>query len=78
MIFSRLQGLLAELFDTEPNEISMDTDLIEDLGADSLDIIEFLMILEEEFDFENLDEMDLAPYHTVGDVVEFIERSGHR
>lgn len=77
MIFSRLQELLAELFDTEPDEIAMDTDFIEDLDADSLDIVEFLMILEEEFDFENLDEMDLTPYHTVGDVVEFIERSGH-
>ena len=77
MIFSRLQELLAELFDTEPDEIAMDTDFIEDLDADSLDIVEFLMILEEEFEFENLDEMDLTPYHTVGDVVEFIERSGH-
>lgn len=77
MILTRLQELLSELFDVEPEEITSDTDFIEDLGADSLDIVEFLMILEEEFDFEKLDELDLTPYHTVGDVINFIERSGH-
>ena len=51
-------------------------DFLEDLDADSLDIMEFIMILEEEFDFEDLDQMDLSPYRTVGDVVEFLERSG--
>lgn len=75
MILHRLQELLAELFDLEPEEITEDTDFLEDLNADSLDIVEFLMILEEEFDFENLDEMDLTPYRTVGDVLQFIERS---
>ena len=74
MIFSRLQELLSELFDTEPEQIGMETDLMEDLGADSLDILEFLIMLEEEFDFEHLEEMDLTPYHTVGDVVNYIEK----
>ena len=76
MIFSQLQEILAELFDTTPNAITMNTDFLEDLDADSLDIMEFIMILEEEFDFEDLDQMDLSPYRTVGDVVEFLERSG--
>ena len=76
MIFSQLQEILAELFDTTPDAIAMNTDFLEDLDADSLDIMEFIMILEEEFDFEALDQMDLSPYRTVGDVVEFLERSG--
>ena len=76
MIFSQLQEILAELFDTMPDAIAMNTDFLEDLDADSLDIMEFIMILEEEFDFEDLDQMDLSPYRTVGDVVEFLERSG--
>ncbi len=76
MIFSQLQEILAELFDTTSDAIAMNTDFLEDLDADSLDIMEFIMILEEEFDFEDLDQMDLSPYRTVGDVVEFLERSG--
>ena len=77
MILAHLKPLLAELFDVDEDEITRETDFIEDLGADSLDIVEFLMILEEEFDLENLEELDLSPYHTVGDAIDFIERSGH-
>ena len=44
MIFSQLQEILAELFDTTPDAIAMNTDFLEDLDADSLDIMEFIMI----------------------------------
>ncbi len=76
MILERLKPLLSELFDVSEDEIVRECDFIEDLGADSLDIVELLMIVEEEFDFENLDKIDLTPYHTVGDLVDFIERGG--
>lgn len=76
MIFDRLRVLLAELFDEELQNITMETDFEEDLYADSLDIVELLMIIEEEFGFKDLEEMDLSQYHTVGDVVKFIERGG--
>jgi len=78
MILERLKPLLSELFDVSEDEIVRECDFIEDLGADSLDIVELLMIIEEEFDFENLDKIDLTPYHTVGDLVDFIERGGKR
>lgn len=76
MILERLKPLLSELFDVSEDEIVRECDFVEDLGADSLDIVELLMIVEEEFDFENLDKIDLTPYHTVGDLVDFIERGG--
>lgn len=75
MILARLKPILAELFDVEEDEITRDTDFEEDLYADSLDILEFLMIVEEEFDLKNLTKVDLTPYSTVGDTVDFIERS---
>lgn len=76
MILAHLKPLLAELFDVSEDEIVRECDFVEDLGADSLDIVELLMIVEEEFDFKNLDKIDLTPYHTVGDLVDFIERGG--
>ena len=75
MILTRLKPILAELFDVTEDEITRETDFEEDLYADSLDILEFLMIVEEEFDLKNLTKVDLTPYHTVGDAVDFIERS---
>ena len=74
MILTKLKPILAELFDVDENEITRDTDFEEDLFADSLDVLEFLMIVEEEFDLKNLTKVDLTPYHTVGDAVDFIER----
>ncbi len=76
MILAHLKPLLAELFGVSEDEIVRECDFVEDLGADSLDIVELLMIVEEEFDFKNLDKIDLTPYHTVGDLVDFIERGG--
>ncbi len=78
MILAHLKPILAELFDVSEDEIVRECDFVEDLGADSLDIVELLMIIEEEFDFKNLDKIDLTPYHTVGDLVDFIERGGNR
>ena len=75
MILTKLKPVLAELFDVDEEEITRETDFEEDLFADSLDVLEFLMIVEEEFDLKNLTKVDLTPYHTVGDAVDFIERS---
>ncbi|MBE6929161.1 MAG: acyl carrier protein [Clostridia bacterium] len=73
MIFDILVQLLSEQFDVEPNTITMNTDLEEELGADSLDAVELALALEEEFDLENLLEEDMLRFHTVGDIVEFIQ-----
>ena len=71
MIYKRLVNLLAEQFGLEPEEISEDTDL-EELGADSVDLVELSMNLEEEFGIEEMGEEDIASIHTVGDQVKYL------
>ena len=73
IVFKRIQELLAELFDIEPEEVTPKTDLIEDLGADSLDIVEFTMMLEEEFDIKIPKKAELSQYSTVGKIVAYLE-----
>lgn len=72
MIFETIQKLLAEQFSVEEDFITLDTSFQDDLNADSLDAIEFMMALEEEFDLENLADEDAASFKTVRDVVDFI------
>lgn len=64
--------MIGEFLDIEVSEISLSSDLKEDLQADSLDFVELVMELEEEFGFE-ADEDKLAELKTVGDVVTFID-----
>lgn len=71
MIYKRLVNLLAEQFGLEPEEISEDTDL-EELGADSVDLVELSTNLEEEFGIEEMGEEDIASIHTVGDLVNYL------
>ena len=72
MVFEKLRMLLVEQFGVEPNLITMDTALIDDLGADSLDLVELMMVLEEEFDIGEISEGEAAKIHTVGDIVRLI------
>lgn len=72
MIFERLQEIIAEQFSVDENTITMDTSLADDLGADSLDIVELTMALEEEFDISETEEEQLAALMTVGDIFRFI------
>ncbi len=66
--------IIGDFLDIEVAEIKLESDLKEDLQADSLDFVELVMELEEEFDFE-ADEDKLAALKTVGDVVKFIEEN---
>ncbi len=66
--------IIADFLDIEVEEIKVESDLKEDLQADSLDFVELVMELEEEFDFE-ADEDKLANLKTVGDVIKFIEEN---
>ncbi|MEA4823167.1 MAG: acyl carrier protein [Clostridiaceae bacterium] len=67
-----LKRLIAEQFSVEEDSVTLDTDFESDLSADSLDAVEFVMALEEEFDLENLADEDVEHFKTVGDVVDFI------
>jgi acyl carrier protein len=70
-IFELVRGRLAELVECEPGDIKLETRLEEDLEADSLDLVELAMALEEELSLEIPDE-ELEGIRTVGDAVEFV------
>lgn len=71
-IFKTMQDLIAEQFAIDADEISMDSSFVDDLGADSVDLVELVMALEEEFDIGEIDEEDLAGLKTVGDCVRYL------
>ena len=71
-IFKTIQSLIAEQFAVEPEEVTMDTSLEEDLGADSVDLVELVMAMEEEFEIGEVQEDELGGMKTVGDAVGFI------
>lgn len=71
MIFERLKRLLSEQFDLDPEDITEDTGF-EDLGADSVDLVELSMNLEEEFGIDEMGEEDIASIHNVGDLVNYL------
>ena len=71
-IFKTMQDLIAEQFAIDAYEISMDSSFVDDLGADSVDLVELVMAMEEEFDIGEIDEEDLAGLKTVGDCVRYL------
>ena len=73
MILEKLTELLAEQFSVEADNISMETSFENDLGADSLDLVELSMALEEEFGVEEMSEEDVARVKTVGDLVRYLQ-----
>lgn len=72
MIFEKLAALLSEQFGVDVDSITMATSF-EDLGADSLDIVEMTMAVEEEFGLEDMDEEDLSGISTVADLVRYLK-----
>ena len=71
-IFKTMQDLIAEQFAIDADEISRDSSFVDDLGADSVDLVELVMAMEEEFDIGEIDEEDLAGLKTVGDCVRYL------
>ena len=72
MIYKKLVELLAEQFGMEPDEFNEET-TFEDLGADSVDLVELSMSLEEEFGIDEMTEEEIASIHNLGDLVNFIQ-----
>ncbi len=70
--FERVRELLAEQLDMDQEEITMDSDILEDFEADSLDVVDMVMTLEDEFGVEIPDE-EVENLRTVGDVVRFLD-----
>ena len=68
MIFEKLAALIAEQFNVDADSITMDTSFTDDLNADSVDIVDLSMALEEEFGIEELGEEEASSISTVGDL----------
>lgn len=74
MEFEKLQKIISEVLNVDTDEITMDTTFVDDLGADSLDLFQIIMGIEEEFDIEIANE-DAENIVTVGDAVEYIKNA---
>lgn len=72
MVFEKIQEILAAQFDVDADSITNDTDIQEDLNADSLDIVDLIMSIEDEFEVEIPDDA-VDEVKTVGDLVKYIE-----
>lgn len=72
MVFEKIREIIATQFDIPEENVTMETTVADDLGADSLDIVEVLMSIEDEFDVEIPDEA-IEDIKSVGDLVNYIE-----
>ncbi len=72
MTFEKVKALIAQQFTIDEEKITLESDLVKDLGADSLDIADLIMTLEDEFDLTVPDEM-ANDFLVVGKIVEFID-----
>lgn len=74
MVFEKVKKLVVEQLGVEEDDIQMESSFIDDLGADSLDIVELIMALEEEFSLE-IPDNEAEKITTVGDAVEYIQKN---
>lgn len=70
-VFVRLRNILADVLEANPAAVTMETNIVDDLGADSLDIVEIITGLEEEFDLTITDE-SVQNLYTAGEIAEYI------
>lgn len=73
MVLEKIKAILSEQFDVEEDSITPDTNLSEDLDADSLDVVDLLMSIEDEFEIEIPDE-EIENIRTVDEIVKYIEQ----
>jgi len=72
VIFEKVKDRISDILGVESDDITMESSFVDDLGADSLDIVELIMALEEEFEIEIPDE-EAEKIQAVGDVVDYIK-----
>ena len=75
MVFDKLKEILAEQIEVDPQSITLDTDIIDELGADSLDLVDLLMSLEDEFNIAEVPDEVIEKVRTVGQLVSYIEEN---
>ena len=76
MIFEKVRDIICEQFDLEPDQVTENTLLKEDLDADSLDLVDLVMSFEDEFQIE-VPEEEVRNIKTVGDIVKYIENNSN-
>jgi acyl carrier protein len=74
MVLEKVIKMVADQFMIDESEVTADTLFVDDLGADSLDVVELTMALEEEFSLPDTPEEELMNIHTVGDLADYISR----
>ncbi|MCX7749780.1 MAG: acyl carrier protein [Clostridia bacterium] len=74
MVFEKVKKIIVEQLGVEEDDVAMEASFIDDLGADSLDIVELIMALEEEFDLE-IPDSEAEKITTVGDAVDYIKNN---
>ena len=74
MVFEKVRAIICDQLELEEDAVTMDAILLEDLGADSIDLADLVMTFEDEFDMEISDEV-LENIKTVADIVKFIEEN---
>lgn len=74
MVLEKVKSIVADQLDVEEDKVVLDASITEDLGADSLDVVDLVMSIEEEFDIEIPDEA-VEDIKTVGDIVKYIENN---
>jgi acyl carrier protein len=74
MIFEKVRKIIVEQLGVEEDDVAMESSFIDDLGADSLDIVELIMALEEEFDIE-IPDSEAEKITSVGDAVDYIKNN---
>ena len=72
MVFEKVKAILSEQFDVEEDTITTETTISEDLGADSLDVVDLLMSIEDEFEIE-VPDTEIENIKTVGELVKYSE-----
>lgn len=74
MVFEKVRAIICDQLEMDEETVTLDSVLLEDLGADSIDLADLVMTLEDEFDMEISDE-ELENIRTVADIVKFIEEN---
>ena len=74
MIFEKLKDIIAEQLSVDADEVTMDSNIQDDLGADSLDVVDLITSIEDEFDLSIPDEA-VEEIKTVGDIANYIEKN---
>ena len=72
-MFEKLCALIAEQFGVEADTVTAETSFVDDLGADSVDLVDLSMALEEEFGLEEMEDEDISSITTVGDLYKYMQ-----